>query len=64
MVVNLKRHSRSGLRSKQVANSKKSAKRKRACVHTYIDLQVAEMAESEDDEQNAYKTLVEDGWAV
>jgi hypothetical protein len=48
----------------EAANSKKSEKRKRAFIDTYNDLQVAGMAESEDDEQNAYKTLVKGGFAV
>ena len=47
-----------------LANSKRSEKRKRAFIDTYNDLQIAELAESGDNEQNAYKRLVENGWAV
>ena len=46
----------------EVANSKKNEKRKREYVDTYNDLQVAKMADSEDDEQSAYKTLVKGGF--
>ena len=52
IVVNLKRPSRSVLSSK-VATSKKNAKRKRSFVDTYIYLQGAELADSEDDEETA-----------
>ena len=49
----------------EVAKSKKSEKRrKRAFIDTYNDLQVAGMAESDDDEQIAYKTMVNGGFAV
>ena len=48
----------------EVANSKKSEKRKREYVDTYNDLQAAEMADSEDDEESAYKTLVKGGFKV
>ena len=48
----------------EMANSKKSEKRKREYVDTYNDLQAAEMADSEDDEQSAYKTLVKGGFKV
>ena len=48
----------------EVANSKKDEERKRAFIDTYNDLQLAGMAESNDDEQNAYKTLVKGGFAV
>jgi hypothetical protein len=48
----------------EVANSKRSEKRKREYVDTYNDLQAAEMADSEDDEQSAYKTLVKGGFEV
>ena len=50
--------------SEEVANSKKSEKRKREYVDTYNDLQAAEMADSEDDEQSAYKRLVKGGFEV
>ena len=49
---------------KEVANSKKSEKRKREYVDTYNNLQATEMADSEDDEQSAYKTLVKGGFEV
>ena len=49
---------------KEANNFKKSEKRKRAYIDTYNDLQVAGMADSEDDEQNAYKTLVKGGFVV
>ena len=48
----------------EVANSKRSEKRKREYADTYNDLQAAEMADSEDDEQSAYKTLVKGGFEV
>ena len=48
----------------EVTNSKKSEKRKREYIDTYNDLQAAEMAESEDDEESAYKTLVKGGFEV
>ena len=40
---------------KEVANSRKSEKRKQEYVDTYNDLQVAEIADSEDDEESAYR---------
>ena len=48
----------------EVANSKKSEKRKREYIDTYNDLQAAGMADTEDDEQSAYKTLVRSRFEV
>ena len=40
---------------KEVANSKKSEKRKRAYIDTNNDLQAVGMADSEDDEQSGFE---------